>query len=67
MDGKLNEHLHEVDTLCYERVEILVEQLKARACITEELKATDQMKWIGLMNNARSSAKKIVLKELMYV
>lgn len=67
MDGRLNEHLHEVDTQCYERVDLLVEQMKARAGIMEELKATDQMKWVGLMNNARSSAEEIVLKELIYV
>ena len=67
MDGRLNEHLHEVDTQCYERVELLVEQMKAGAGITEELKATDQMKWMGLMNNVRSSVEEIVLKELIYV
>ena len=67
MDGRLNEYLHEVDTQCYERVELLVEQMKAGAGITEELKATDQMKWIGLMNNVRSSAEGIVLNELIYV
>ena len=67
MDGRLNEHLHEVDTQCYERVDLLVEQMKARAGIMEKLKATDQMKWVGLMNNARSSAEEIVLKELIYV
>lgn len=67
MDGKLNEYLHEIDEACYERMELLVEQMKAGAGITEELKASDQMKWVGLMNNVRSSAEKIVLKELIYV
>ena len=67
MDGKLNEHLHEIDEACYERRELLVEQMKARAGITEELKASDQMKWVGLMNNVRSSAEEIVEKELIYV
>ena len=67
MDGRLNEYLHEIDTQCYERVESLVEQMKAGAGITEELKAADQMKWVGLMNNVRSSAEEIVLIELIYV
>lgn len=67
MDGKLNEHLHESDEACYERKELLVEQMKAGAGITEELKAKDQMKWVGLMNNVRSSAEEIVVKELIYV
>ena len=67
MDGKLNEYLHEVDEECYERMELLVEQMKAGARITEELKASDQMKWVGLMNNVRSAAEGIVIRELIYV
>ena len=67
MEGKLNEHLHELDEECHERVEVLMERMKAGAGITEELKAADQMKWVGLMNNVRSSAEEIVLKELIYV
>lgn len=41
--------------------------MKAGTGITEELKAIDQMKWVGLMNNVSSSAEEIVLKELIYV
>ena len=67
MEGKLNEYLHEVDKECYERMELLVEQMKAGAGITEELKASNQMKWVGLMNNVRSAAEEIVIRELIYV
>lgn len=67
MNGRLNGYLHEIDIQCYERLELLVEQMKAGAGITEKLKVTDQMKWVGLMNNVRSSAEEIVLKELVYV
>lgn len=67
MEGKLNEYLHEVDKECYERMELLVEQMKVGAGITEELKASDQMKWVGLINNVRSSAEEIVMRELIYV
>ena len=67
MNGKLNEYLHEVDEECYERMELLMEQTKAEAGITEELKTSDQMNWVGLMNNVRSSAEENVLKELIYV
>ena len=48
-------------------MELLMEQMKAGAEITEELKISDQMKWVGLMNNVRSSAEEIVLGELIYV
>ena len=67
MNGKLNEYLHEVDEECYERMELLVEQMKVGAGITEELKASVQMKWVGLINNVRSSAEEIVMRELIYV
>lgn len=67
MDGKLNECLYEVDEECYERMELLVEQMKAGAGITEELKASDQMKWVRLMNNVQSSVEEIVIRELIYV
>lgn len=67
MDGKLNEHLHEVDEECYERMKLLVEQMKAGAGITEKLKARDQMKWVGLMNNVWSSAEEVVIRELICV
>ena len=67
LDGRLNEYLHEVDEECHVMVDLLVEQMKAGAGITEELKVKDQMKWVGLMNNVRSAAEEIVLKELVYV
>ena len=56
-----------VDGECYERMELLMEHTKAEAGITEELKTSDQMNWVGLMNNVRSSAEENVLKELIYV
>ncbi len=47
--GKWNEYLHSVDEECYERMSMLVEQMKVGAGITEELKASDQMKWVVLL------------------
>lgn len=47
-------------------MELLIEQMKAGAGIMEELKAAEQMKWIGLMNNVKSAAEEIVLRELVY-
>ena len=43
----LNEHLAEVDKSASEMFDRLVERLKRRDCITEELKAADQMEWVG--------------------
>ena len=67
LEGKLNEYLHEVDEECHARVELLIEQMKAGAGITEELKAANQLKWVGLMNNVRITAEGIVLREIIYV
>lgn len=67
LDGKLNEYLHEVDKECHARVELLVEQMKAGTGITEELKAVNQMKWVGLINNLRITAEEIVQREMIYV
>lgn len=67
LDGKLDEYLHEMDKECHERIELLVEQMKAGAGITEELKAFNQMEWVGLMNNIRITAEEIVQREMIYV
>ena len=67
LEGKLNEYLHEVDEECHARAELIVEQMKAGAGITEELKAANQMKWVGIMNNVRITAEEIVHREMIYV
>ena len=64
--GELHKHLHEVDEECHERMEFLVGKMKAGAGITEELKSTDFMQWIGLVNNVRNAAEEIMLRELVY-
>ena len=44
-----------------------MKQVKVGAGITEDLKAMEPMEWVGLMNNVRSAAEEIVLRELVYV
>ena len=61
LDGKLNEYLHEVDEGCHARVEVLVEQMKAGTGITEELKSTNQMKWMRKIKTFGFSAKSKLL------
>lgn len=46
---------------------MFIEWMKVGARITEELKATEPMDWVELMNNVRSAAEEIVLTELVYV
>ena len=64
--GLLHSHLMEIEQTARSRVEQIVSQMAQTAGITEELKATDQMKWVGLMNNFRSAAEEQILQELIY-
>ena len=64
--GKLNQHLMETEQTALTRMEQMVSQMAKTEGLTEELKASDQMKWTGLMNNIKKSAEEIVLSELIY-
>ena len=44
----------------------LTEQMKIQNGVTEQMKAEDQMKWVGLMNSIRHSAEEVVLRDLIY-
>ena len=63
---KLYPHLLEIDEAANERMDVLMPQLMKAAGVTEELKATDQMKWAGLANNRKAQAEEIILHELIY-
>ena len=67
MDMTLNKHLKEVQELAQSRVNELVEQLKAKSGLTEDVKNTDMLYWVGTMNAIKNQAEEIVLKELIYV
>ena len=63
----MTEHLNTVDDEAQERMDILVRQMMEKQGVTEELKARDQMVWVGAVNNIRNAAEEIVLKELVYI
>lgn len=65
--GELNQYLHTLDEQASERFHTIVAALAKAENTDETLKASDPMRWVGLMNNYRHSAEKIVLKELVYV
>ena len=67
LTGKLNEHLNQTDQEARKQVEILMEQMVKKQGATEELKAQDQMKWVRLMINIKSSAEEIVVKNTIYM
>ena len=67
MDGILNKHLKEIQEAAQERVDIIVEQLKKKNNITEDMKNTNQLYWVGMMNSFKNTAEEIVLNELIYI
>ena len=64
---KLHEHCAEIDEAARSRIDLIMPQLAKRAGATEALKATDPMKWVGLMNACRAQAEEIAKFELIYV
>ena len=66
LNGTLYDHLEETDRICNERMETMVATIKKQQGITEELKARDQLAWVGAMNNIRSCAEEVILRELIY-
>ena len=66
LNGTLFQHLHEIDTAAYERMEHLIRQMSERQDINEELKHRDQMGWVRAMNNIHACAEEIVLAEVVY-
>lgn len=67
MNMTLNKHLKEVQETAQARVNELVKQLKAKSNLTEDMKNTDMLYWVGTMNTIKNQAEEIVLKELIYV
>ena len=67
MDGKLNRYLHEIDIACEDRIKTIISQLVKQENITEELKATNQIEWVGKMNSIKNRAEEIIFNELIYV
>ena len=66
LSGKLYEHLAEIDTCCAERMDRMASQMAEAEDITEDLKAKDQLSWVGQMNSIRQQAEEVVLEEIVY-
>ena len=66
LSEKLYPHLREIDEAANARLEKLISELMKRSGVTESLKASDPMKWTGLMNNLKAQAEEIIFNELIY-
>ena len=66
LSGKLDGYLADIDQQAQEMMNLIVQQMAQAQGITEALKSTDQMAWVGMMNNIRASATEIVNTEIIY-
>lgn len=64
--GKLNGYLADIEEQVQERFEWIIEQMKQAQGITEQLKAENQMEWVGRMNNIQMCARGIVDREIIF-
>ena len=67
MDGILNKHLKEIQETAEKRLNQIIYQLKEKSNLTEDMKNTDVLYWVGTMNAIKNQAEEIVLNELVYV
>ena len=65
-EGRLNEHLHNIDEQAHEQIDLYIAQTAERMGVTEEFKASDPMRWVQMMNNIKASAEEIILQEVVY-
>ena len=66
LSGQLWTYLADLNEQAQERLSLIIEQMKASEGVTEELKVTNQMTWIGAMNSIRNRAEEIILREMIY-
>ena len=67
MNCTLRKHIVDTDKQAKERFEILMKQMLEKNLVDENLKNTDTIKWVGLMNNYKHSVEEIIFEELIYI
>ena len=64
--GKLQKHLLEIEETANSRLEQMMSEMKEKAGLTEQMKAENQMAWVGQMNALKAQAEEILMNELIY-
>ena len=67
LSGKLWTYLADLNEQADDRLACIVSQMQEAEGVTEELKARDQLAWVGVMNSIRSRAEEIILSEMIFV
>ena len=65
LSGQLWTYLADLNEQAQERLSVIVEQMKEAEGVTEDLKAADQMAWVGAMNSIRNRSEEIILREMI--
>ncbi len=65
MENTLTQHLIDIDRQANEQIDLITSQLAKAECVTEDLKARDQLGWIQAMNSCRARAEEQVIRELI--
>ena len=66
LSGQLWTYLADLNEQAQERLSLIVDQMKKAEGVTEDLKAANQMVWVGAMNSIRNRAEEIILREMIY-
>ena len=66
LSGELMRQLHEVDREAQQMLETMLPQMTREAGLTEDMKNTDPMGWVGTMNTLKAQVEEIILEELVY-
>ena len=67
MSGTLSTHLKEIQETADNRVQQIISDLKAKSDLTEDMKNTNMLYWVGTMNSIKAQAEEIIFSELIYV
>lgn len=66
MENTLIDHLEEIQETATKRLNLIISDLKTKSGLTEDMKNTDMLYWVGTMNTIKQQAEKIILNELIY-
>lgn len=67
MSGNLFDYLEEIDLRAKNELDRLIPLFAEQQAVTEQLKAKNQLKWVGLMNNVKAQAEEMIYTEIVYV
>ena len=67
LSGKLNDDLHQADVQAQHLLDTMIPQRMKEAGVTEQLKMTDQPRWVGMMNSIKSQVEEIIWNRIIYM